>query len=95
VLDATRAAVSAGQTAACWIALDRNGDVFVDNAGNGTIASYQVSLSGQVTYLRNTSAGSGAGPLDDAVSSDGDAALIILGKATWRRARPSQARPRR
>lgn len=71
-LAATQAAVSDGQTAACWVALDpRDGDVFVDNAGSGTISSYQVSPSGHVTFLRDTSAGTGAGPLDDAVSSDG------------------------
>lgn len=71
-LSATQAAVSDGQTAACWIALGLNGDVFVDNAGSGTVSSYQVSPSGHVIFLRNTSAGTGAHPLDDAVSSDGD-----------------------
>ncbi|HSZ43673.1 MAG TPA: hypothetical protein VK817_27215 [Trebonia sp.] len=70
-LHATQAAVSDGQTAACWIALGSNGDVFADNAGSGTISSYQVSPAGQVTFLRNTSAGTGAAPLDDAVSADG------------------------
>jgi 6-phosphogluconolactonase len=70
-LEATQAAVSDGQTAACWIAQDRSGDVFVDNAGSGSISSYQVSSSGQLAFLGNTSAGTGAHPLDDAVSSDG------------------------
>ncbi|MGH3169942.1 MAG: hypothetical protein ACRDN0_29180 [Trebonia sp.] len=70
-LSATQAAVSDGQTAACWIALGRHGDVFADNAGSGTISSYQVSPAGQVRFLRNTSAGNGAAPLDDAVSADG------------------------
>jgi hypothetical protein len=45
VLNATQPAVPDGQTAACWIALGRNGEVFVDNAGSGTIGSYQVSPS--------------------------------------------------
>lgn len=71
VLTSTQAAVSDGQTAACWIATGQNGNVFVDNAGSGSISSYQVSPSGQVTFLGNTSAGTGAKPLDDAVSSDG------------------------
>jgi 6-phosphogluconolactonase len=79
VLNATQPAVSDGQTAACWIALDRNGDVFVDNAGSGTIGSYQVSPSGQLTFLRNTSAGTGAGPLDNAVSSDGHNLYVLVG----------------
>ena len=79
VLNATQAAVSDGQTAACWITLARNGSVFVDNAGSGTIGSYQVSPFGQLTFLRNTSAGSGAGPLDNAVSSDGHNLYALIG----------------
>jgi 6-phosphogluconolactonase len=79
VLNATQAAVSDGQTAACWIALGRNGEVFADNAGSGTIASYQVSPFGQLTFLGNTSAGTGAGPLDNAVSSDGHNLYVLIG----------------
>ncbi|HEX6521104.1 MAG TPA: beta-propeller fold lactonase family protein [Streptosporangiaceae bacterium] len=70
-LSATQAAVSDGQSATCWIATGQNGNTFVDNAGSGTISSYQVSPSGRVTFLGNTSAGTGAKPLDNAVSSDG------------------------
>jgi len=47
--------------------------VFVHNAGSGTIASYQLSSGGQLTFLQNTSAGTGAVPLGNAVSSDGRA----------------------
>ncbi len=54
-----------------------NGDVFADNAGSGTIASYQLSPGGQLTFLRNTSDGTGAVPLDNAVSSDGRALYIL------------------
>ena len=70
-LAATEAAVSDGQTAACWITLGSSGEVFVDNAGSGSIASYQLSPFGRLTFLRDTSAGTGAAPLDNAVSSDG------------------------
>jgi 6-phosphogluconolactonase len=79
VLNPAQAAVSDGQTAACWIALARNGDVFVDNAGSGTIGSYQVSPFGRLTFLGNTSAGTGAGPLDNAVSSDGQQLYVLIG----------------
>jgi 6-phosphogluconolactonase len=78
-LNATQPAVSDGQTAACWITLDRNGEVFADNAGSGTIASYQVSPFGQLTFLGNTSAGTGAAPLDNAVSSDGRNLHALIG----------------
>ena len=77
-LQATQAAVPDGQTAACWISRAWNGDVFVDNAGSGTIASYQVSPGGQLTFLGNTSAGTGAVPLDNAVSSDGRGLYVLI-----------------
>ena len=78
-LSATQAAVSDGQTAACWIAEGRDGHVFVDNAGSGTISTYQVSFTGQVTFVGNTSAGSGVKPLDDAVSSDRQNLYLVDG----------------
>jgi 6-phosphogluconolactonase len=71
ILDATQAAVPDGQTAACWITLGRDGNVFVDNAGSQIISSYHVSPSGQVTLTGNTSPGTGVTPLDNSVSSDG------------------------
>jgi len=70
-LDATQAAVPDGQTAACWITLGQDGNVFVDNAGSQIISSYHVSLSGRVTLTGNTSPGTGVTPLDNSVSSDG------------------------
>jgi len=79
VLNATQGAVSDGQTAACWITEGRNGDVFVDNAGSGTISTYQVSFTGQVTFVGNTSAGTGVKPLDNAVSSDGQNLYLVNG----------------
>jgi 6-phosphogluconolactonase len=79
VLTATQPAVSDCQTAACWISLADDGDVFADNAGSGTIASYQLSPSGQLTFLGNTSAGTGAAPLDDAVSSYGRYLYAVIG----------------
>ncbi len=70
-LDATQAAVPDGQTAACWITLGPDGDVFVDNAGSQIISSYHVSLFGQVTLTGNTSPGTGVTPLDNSASADG------------------------
>ncbi len=70
-LDATQAAVPDDQTAACWITLGPDGDVFVDNAGSQIISSYHVSPFGQVTLTGNTSPGTGVTPLDNSASSDG------------------------
>jgi 6-phosphogluconolactonase len=78
-LVATQAAVSDGQTAACWITLGSDGDVFVDNAGSGTIASYRLSPFGQLSFVRDTSAGTGAAPLDNAASSDGRNLYAVIG----------------
>ena len=80
-MQATQAAVPDGQTAACWISRAWNGDVFADNAGSGTIGSYQLSPAGQLTFLQNTSAGTGAVPLDNAVSSDGRALYVLLNRS--------------
>jgi 6-phosphogluconolactonase len=76
-LRATQAAVPDGQTAACWISRAGNGDVFVDNAGSGSVGAYQVSPGGQLTFLRNTSVAAGAAPLDNAVSSDSHAVYVL------------------
>jgi 6-phosphogluconolactonase len=71
-LIATQPPVSDGQPQACWIVMDQNGHVFVVNSSSGTVATYRVSPSGQVTFLRNTSAGgANANATDEAVSSDG------------------------
>jgi 6-phosphogluconolactonase len=60
----TEQAVTDGQTAACWVAIGRHGDVFVDNAGSGTISSYRVLANGNVAFFGNTNAGIGSKPLD-------------------------------
>jgi 6-phosphogluconolactonase len=80
VLNATQAAVSDGQTAACWISLGQDGNVFVDNAGSASIASYQLSASAKLTFLGNTPTGNG-GPLDNAASSDGRNLYAVIGSA--------------
>ena len=77
-LIATQPAVTDGQTAACWVSLGQDGNVFADNAGSASIASYQLSASGQLTFLGNTSTGNG-GPLDNTVSSDGQNLYAVIG----------------
>jgi hypothetical protein len=51
--------------------------VEVLNVGSGTIVSYHVSPFEQVTFLRNTSVGTGAVPLS-AVSSDGRDLYVLI-----------------
>jgi 6-phosphogluconolactonase len=78
-LTSTQLSLPDAQTAACWISLDRNGDFFVSNAGSATMASYEVLPDGRLAFLGNTSAGSGAHPLDSAVSSDGQNLYVLDG----------------
>jgi hypothetical protein len=51
----------------------------VDNAGSGTMASYQVLPGGRLAFLGNTSAGVGAKPLNDSVSRDGRDLYVLDG----------------
>jgi 6-phosphogluconolactonase (cycloisomerase 2 family) len=53
--------------------------VFVANAGSGTIGTYRVLPDGTLAFLRNTSAGTGAKPLDVSVSSDGQDLYVLDG----------------
>jgi len=86
----TQPSLPDAQTAACWVAIaPRNGlfgdtagigtNVFVDNAGSGTMASYEVLPDGRLAFFGNTSAGVGAKPLDNAVSSDGRYLYVLDG----------------
>lgn len=75
--DGTLAAVSAfvpnGQAATCW-SVDAKGFLFVANAGSNTITAYSTDRSGRLA-LRDSSgvtATTDAGPVDLAVSSDGN-----------------------
>jgi 6-phosphogluconolactonase len=78
-LTSTQPSLPDAQTAACWISLDRNGDFFVSNAGSATMGSYELLPDGRLAFLGNTSAGSGAHPLDSAVSSDGHDLYVLDG----------------
>lgn len=75
----TQPALPDGQTAACWVTTGADGSVFVDNAGSGTMSSYQVQRDGRLAFLGNTSAGTGAKPLDNVVSSDGRDLYVLDG----------------
>ena len=78
-LTSTQPSLPDAQTAACWISLDRNGDFFVSNAGSASMGSYELLPDGRLAFLGNTSAGSGAHPLDSAVSSNGQDLYVLDG----------------
>lgn len=51
-LQVVSAAVPTTETAACWVAIPKDGDfAYVTNTGSGTITGYAASASGQLTRL--------------------------------------------
>ena len=67
-------AVGNTQAAACWIAISNNDKfAYTNNAGSGTISSYQIGADGSLTLLDATAGvtGPGSTPLDMAFSNNG------------------------
>ncbi|HEY3312006.1 MAG TPA: beta-propeller fold lactonase family protein [Anaerolineales bacterium] len=62
------------QTAACWVAISKNGKfAYTTNAGSGTISSYTIAGDGSIKLLNATAGSTGAGssPIDLAFSNNG------------------------
>jgi 6-phosphogluconolactonase len=76
--------VGTTQTAACWVAISKNGKFAYDtNAGSATISSYTIAKDGSLSLLNATAGSTGAGssPIDIALSGNG-AFLYALGGAS-------------
>jgi len=69
--DPTGSAIGNGQSAACWITIGADGNVFVANAGSASISTYHVRRSGAVDLVGNFDAGVGSKPLDLATAGHG------------------------
>ena len=70
--------VGTTQTAACWVVVTPNGrHAYVTNTGSGTISSYGVHKSGQLTLAQAIAATAGAGPIDAAISADGRGLFVL------------------
>lgn len=70
--------VGTTQTAACWVVITPQGrHAYVTNTGSGTVSSYSVRKSGQIALLRAVAARPGNGPIDAAISSDGDKLFVL------------------
>ncbi|MEZ4868629.1 MAG: beta-propeller fold lactonase family protein [Caldilineaceae bacterium] len=68
------ASVPTGQTAACWIAVTKDGKyAYSTNAGSASLSGYQVNTDGSLTLLNSRAGetGDGTGPTDAAVSNNG------------------------
>jgi 6-phosphogluconolactonase (cycloisomerase 2 family) len=74
------------QTAACWIAITRDGRfAFATNTGSGTISSFSLSRGGELQLKQAVAADDGAGsaPIDMAVSGD-NRFLFVLNSGSGR-----------
>ncbi len=74
------------QTAACWIAVTRNGQyAYTTNTGSGSISGYRVSSRGTLSLLnpdgRTASTGDGSSPTDMALSAE-SSFLYAVGSGT-------------
>ncbi|MGA8516109.1 MAG: beta-propeller fold lactonase family protein, partial [Burkholderiaceae bacterium] len=69
------------QTAACWVVVTPNSRyAYVTNTGSGTVSSYAVSKSGQLSLVQGIAATSGAGPIDAAISASGRNLYVLNGR---------------
>ena len=74
------------QTAACWVALSKNGRyAYTTNAGSGTVTGYSVANDGSLTLLDPSGVsgtiGAGSSPTDATVSGNGRF-LYVLASGT-------------
>jgi 6-phosphogluconolactonase len=66
------------QTAACWVVVTPNNRyAYVTNTGSGTVSSYRVKKSGQLSLMQGVAATAGNGPIDAAVSADGRGLFVL------------------
>ena len=78
------ASVPTGQTAACWIAVSKNGKfAYSTNAGSGSVSAYRVGTDGSLSLIAGAAGSTGAGssPIDASVSNDGQYLYVLNGAA--------------
>ena len=77
------ASVPTGQTAACWIAVSKNGKfAYSTNAGSGSVSAYQVGADGSLSLIAGAAGltGAGSSPIDASVSNDGQYLYVLNGR---------------
>lgn len=75
--------VPTGQTAACWIAVSKNGKyAYSTNAGSGSVSAYAVHPDGSLTLIdgRAGVTGDNSGPIDAMVSHNGQYLYVLNGR---------------
>ena len=82
-LDVISASVPTGQTAACWIAVSKNGKfAYSTNAGSGSVSAYRVETDGSLSLLDGAAGitGDGTSPIDATVNNNGQYLYVLNGR---------------
>ena len=78
------ASAPTGQTAACWMAVSKNGKfAYSANAGSASVSAYQVGNDGSLTLLNGRAGDTGAGtaPIDMATSHDSQYLSVLSARS--------------
>ena len=79
-LDVISPSVPTTQTAACWVAISKDGNyAYAANTGSGSVSSYQISKNGEITLLEAQAGVTGGRAIDLAVSSSGKYLFSLAG----------------
>jgi 6-phosphogluconolactonase len=80
-LSVISASVPTGQTAACWIAVSKNGKfAYSTNAGSGTVSAYRVETDGSISLIEGAAGIAGGSPIDASVSNNGQYLYVLNGR---------------
>lgn len=82
-LNVISASIPTGQTAACWIAVSKNGKfAYSTNAGSGSVSAYRVETDGSLSLVDGAAGitGNGTSPIDATVSNDGQYLYVLNGR---------------
>ena len=79
-VDVISPSVPTTQTAACWVAISKNGNyAYAANTGSGSVSSYQISKNGEITLLEAQAGVTGGSAIDLAVSNSGKYLFSLAG----------------
>jgi 6-phosphogluconolactonase len=74
--------VPTGQTAACWIAVSKNGKfAYSTNAGSGSVSAYSVGTDGSLSLIDGAAGIAGTGPIDASISNNGQYLYVLNGRS--------------
>lgn len=82
-LNVISASVPTGQTAACWIAVSKNGKfAYSTNAGSGSVSAYRVETDGNLSLIDGAAGitGNGTSPIDASVNNNGQYLYVLNGR---------------